>query len=56
MSPRPTSATKVIRQLVDAMRRSDPDYAKSHGLQPCYAEDWDAALEAGEDWLEESAA
>ena len=43
---------EVIEVLVDAMRRSDPEYARAHGVPECCDEDWDAAIQAGEDALE----
>ena len=43
---------EVIALMVDAMRRSDPDYTKAHGTAQCTDEDWDAAIQAGEDALE----
>ena len=46
-------AAEVIRQLVSVMRRSDPEYCDAHGIEPCFEEEWDAAMEAAEDWLED---
>lgn len=43
---------EVIAVLVDAMRRSDPDYVMTHGCEQCSDEDWDTAIEAGEDAME----
>lgn len=43
---------ECVALLVDAMRRSDPDYVRSHGCKPCSGEDWDTAIQAGEDVLE----
>ena len=43
---------ECIAVLVDAMRRSDPDYCLVHQCEPCTDEDWDTALQAGEDVLE----
>ena len=43
---------EVIACLVDAMRRCDPEYVQAHGVADCTDEDWDTALEAGEDALE----
>jgi hypothetical protein len=43
---------EVIALLVDAMRRSDPDYVESHLCAHCSEEDWDTALVAGEEALE----
>lgn len=43
---------EVIAMLVDAMRRSDAEYALPHGVEPCSDEDWDTAIQAGEDCLE----
>ena len=43
---------ECIAVLVDAMRRSDPDYTMVHGCPPCSDDDWNAALTAGEDCLE----
>jgi hypothetical protein len=47
-----TELLEVIDLLVDAIRRSDPDYCEAHGCEPCSDEDWDTALQAGEDSLE----
>lgn len=43
---------EVIAVLVDAMRRSDPEYCRAHGVPECCEEGWDTALQAGEDALE----
>jgi hypothetical protein len=43
---------ECIEILVDAMRRSDPDYVRSHGVKQATDEDWDTAIQAGEDCLE----
>jgi hypothetical protein len=43
---------ECIALLVDAMRRSDPDYTAAHGCEQCTDVDWDAAIQAGEDCLE----
>jgi hypothetical protein len=43
---------EVIEVLVDAMRRSDPLYCAAHQVPPCCDEDWDTAIEAGEDAIE----
>ena len=43
---------EVVALLVDAMRRSDPEYTLAHSKQPCTDEDWDTAIQAGEDVLE----
>lgn len=44
----------IIRQLVDVLRRSDPEYVESHeGAEQCTDDEWDDALEAAEDFLEE---
>lgn len=48
----PAELLEVIACLVDAMRRSDPDYVQSHGCVPCSDQDWDTAIEAGENALE----
>lgn len=42
----------IVEQLVDAMRRSDPEFTESHGCEQCSDEDWDTALRAGVDALE----
>lgn len=46
---------EVIALLVDAMRRSDCDYVQAHGCEHCTDEDWDIALQAGENALEANA-
>jgi hypothetical protein len=43
---------EVVALLVDAMRRSDPEYTLVHQREPCSDEDWDTAIQAGEDVLE----
>ena len=43
---------EVVALLVDAMRRSDPEYMMSHEGEPCSDEDWDTAIQAGEDVLD----
>lgn len=48
----PAELLEVIGLLVDAMRRSDPDYCAAHECDQCSEEDWDIALAAGEDALE----
>jgi hypothetical protein len=45
---------EVIAVLVDAMRRSDPEYVACHLCEPCSEADWDTALAAGEAALEEN--
>lgn len=42
----------ALRGIVDAMRRSDPDYVASHGIEPCSDEAWDDALASAEELLE----
>ena len=44
---------EVIEKLLDAMRRSDPDYTKSHGLKPTFDHERDMAIQVAEDHLEE---
>ena len=51
----PAELREIIAVLVDAMRRSDPDYVQAHGCEPCSDEDWDTAIQAGEDALEAGA-
>ena len=48
----PAELLEVIEVLVDAMRRSDPEFCMSHDCEPCSDEDWDTAIAAGEDALE----
>jgi hypothetical protein len=43
---------ECIAILVDAMRRSDPDYTMVHQCEPCSDDDWNTAIQAGEDVLE----
>ena len=43
---------ECVALLVDARRRADPDYVQSHGCEPCSDEDWNTAIQAGEDVLE----
>jgi hypothetical protein len=43
---------ECIEVLVDAMRRSDPEYCIAHGVEQTTDEDWDTALTAGEDCIE----
>lgn len=43
---------EVVELLVDAMRRSDPDYVQAYGCEHCTDEDWDTAIQAGEDAIE----
>jgi hypothetical protein len=43
---------EVVALLVDAMRRADPAYCQSHGADPVTDEDWDTAIQAGEDVLQ----
>jgi hypothetical protein len=43
---------EVVELLIDAMRRSDPEYIRAHGCNPCTDEDWDTAIQAGEDVIE----
>lgn len=43
---------EVVALLVDAMRRSDPEYTMVHGCEPCSDDDWNTALAAGEDAIE----
>lgn len=47
----PAELREVIALLVDAMRRSDPEYTLVHGSEPCSDDDWNTALTAGEDAL-----
>ena len=50
----PAELREVIALLVDAMRRSDPDYTQAHGCEQCSDDDWNMAIQAGEDCLEAS--
>jgi hypothetical protein len=43
---------ECIAVLVDAMRRADAEFTRAHGVEPCSDEDWDTAIQAGEDVLE----
>ena len=43
---------EVIAVLVDALRRSDPEYCDAHGVEQCSEDEWDTAIQAGEDALE----
>ena len=43
---------EVIAVMVDAIRRSDLAYCRSHSVEPVTEEDWATALQAGEDALE----
>lgn len=43
---------ECVAVLVDAMRRADPEYCASHGLQVVTDADWEIAIQAGEDVLE----
>ena len=47
-------ARDQVKQLVDVLRRSDPDYVRSHGVEPTMDEEWDKAIEEAEDWLEQN--
>ena len=48
-----TAPVETIRQLVDVLRRADPAYCKAHGVEQITDAEWDAALEAGEDAIEQ---
>lgn len=43
---------ECIAVLVDAMRRASPEYCAAHGCDVVTDEDWDTAIEDGEDVLE----
>jgi len=43
----------VLYRLVDAMRRADPDFAASHRVEQTTDEQWDIAIEMGEEMLDE---
>ncbi len=43
---------EVVELMIDAMRRSDPVYCQSHDCHPCTDEDWNTAIQAGEDVIE----
>jgi hypothetical protein len=45
---------EIVAQLVDAMRRADPSYCRSHGVSQTTDEEWDAVMQAAEDWLEDA--
>jgi uncharacterized UPF0160 family protein len=42
----------ALRQLVDMVRRMDPDYVDAHGLEQTSDEEYDAALQRAEDVLD----
>jgi hypothetical protein len=46
-----TSARAVIEQLVDAMRRADPEYYTAHDLNQTSDREWELAIVNAEDWL-----
>ena len=48
----PANLLECIAVLVDAMRRADPEFCAAHGLPVVTDEDWDTAIQAGEDVLE----
>ncbi len=35
----------ALYRVIDAMRRSDPDYCIAHELEPCTDEQWGAAID-----------
>ena len=43
---------EVVALMVDAIRRSDLAYCRSHNVEPVTEDDWATALQAGEDVLE----
>lgn len=43
----------TLRQIVEILRRCDPDYVAAHGCEPASTAEWDQALEAIEALLEE---
>jgi hypothetical protein len=43
---------ECVAVLVDAMRRSDPEYCIAHECEQTTDEDWDTAISAGEGCLE----
>jgi uncharacterized UPF0160 family protein len=42
----------ALRQLVDMVRRMDPDYVDAHGLEQTSDEEYDSALQRAEDVLD----
>jgi len=42
----------ALRQLVDIVRRMNPDYTAAHGLQQTTDDEYDAALARAEDCLD----
>jgi len=42
----------ALRQLVDMVRRMDPDYTDAHGLPQTSDDEYDAALQRAEDVLD----
>jgi len=42
----------ALRQLVDMVRRMDPDYVDAHGLEQTSDDEYDAALQRAEDVLD----
>lgn len=41
----------ALDNLLEVMRRADPEYTERHGCRPCTDADWDAAIAAGEETL-----
>lgn len=44
----------VIQLLLDVMLRADPVWCDIHDKTPSDDEQWDAAVAAAEDWLEDN--
>lgn len=48
-----TIARDQVAQLVDAMKRADPEWCECHGVRQVDDEEWDEVLADAEDYLEE---
>jgi uncharacterized UPF0160 family protein len=48
-----SEAIEALRQLVDMVRRMDPDYIQSHQVEQTTDAEYDAALQRAEDALEQ---
>ena len=51
---KPVSRDAALRACVDVMRRSCPDYCAAHGVERASDAEWDRALEAAEDVIDDA--
>jgi hypothetical protein len=46
-------ALDQLARVVDVMKRADPEFCDSHGVEQCDDEEWDEVLAEAEEYLDE---